>query len=122
VGALWGVRRERPPEQVHREAWQHYTGDKSVPLLLVERDAVALAVALNRVGPTDSSTSPGRSPIVRASDDHSGAKRMKLQFSVLESDGCPVCCCSAEPGSVSGDHSRDVSAISRSTHEPLRQP
>jgi len=68
VGALWGVRRERPPEQVHREAWEHYTGDKSVPLLLVLHDAVALAFALNRVGPTDLSTSPSRSPTARASD------------------------------------------------------
>jgi hypothetical protein len=109
------------PEQVHREAWEHYTGDKSVPLLLVLHDAVALAFALNRVGPTDCQPRPPESDRARVGR-HSGARRMRLQLSVLESDGSPVCCCSAEPGSVSEDHRLDVSSISRSTHEPLRRP
>jgi hypothetical protein len=35
---------------VFREPWEQYTGDKSAPLLFVERDAAALAYVLNRVG------------------------------------------------------------------------
>ena len=49
VGNKWGVRREAPPTQVHRQAWQYYTDDKGVTLSLGESDATALALALNRV-------------------------------------------------------------------------
>ena len=71
VGALWGVRREQPPAQVHREPWHHYTGDKSVPLFLVERDALALAYALNFVGPGDqpASSEPHAAALASAPTD-----------------------------------------------------
>jgi hypothetical protein len=52
VGTSWGLRREQPPGQVHREIWLYYTGDQPLPLRLDERDAAALAFELNRVGPT----------------------------------------------------------------------
>lgn len=68
MGGLWGIRREQPPGQVHREAWQHYTGDKAIPLLLVEGDAVAFANGLNRVRPTNS-------PIATAWRGHGGIER-----------------------------------------------
>jgi hypothetical protein len=51
VGSKWGVRREAPPTQVHRQAWQYYTDEKGVALSLGESDATALAFALNRVLP-----------------------------------------------------------------------
>jgi hypothetical protein len=66
VSVLWGVRREQPPGQVHREPWQHYHGDKPGPLLLAQRDAFALAYALNVVAPKPGPAEPGR---VR--EDHS---------------------------------------------------
>ncbi|HEX2539965.1 MAG TPA: hypothetical protein VHM00_02670 [Caldimonas sp.] len=50
-GTLWQLKREHSPSLVHRSPWQHYAGDDGCPLRLSERDARALADALNEVIP-----------------------------------------------------------------------
>ena len=51
MGTMWTVRREHTPDHVHREAWQYYAGEDTLPLWLTESDAVFLAFDLNRVYP-----------------------------------------------------------------------
>ena len=52
-GNAWQLRREHSASQVHRSPWEHYAGAGAGdgPLELSERDARALAAALNDVIP-----------------------------------------------------------------------
>ena len=55
-GDQWQLKREHSPSLVHRSPWQHFQGDAECPLRLSERDARALATALNDVIPRRSGT------------------------------------------------------------------